>query len=96
MEGKAIWLRTSRSKFSGFSVCLMNPRLIGREVREPQKFNHIQTKSTGNEQPHIHLFPLLQGTHGPHHYLQGHSRSPGLPPHTNGTQVSLCVYIKEE
>lgn len=52
MEGKAIWLRTSRSKFFGFSVCFMNPRLIGREVRESQKFNHIQTESTGNEQPH--------------------------------------------
>lgn len=52
MERKAIWLGTSRSKFFGFPVCLMNPGLIGREVREPQKFNHVQTESTGNEQPH--------------------------------------------
>lgn len=52
MEGKAVWLGTSRSMFFGFSVCLMNPGLIGREVRNPQKFSHVQTESTGNEQAH--------------------------------------------
>lgn len=36
MEEGADWLRTSGSKFFGFSVCLINPGLIGREARTPE------------------------------------------------------------